>query len=179
MKFRKARALRWRWDPYIWERQRQQVFWEFVVTIHFTPNLWLWHFRMSEGTFEMLCNIIGPSVAPAEFPGQRPIATKKLIAIALYKLASCVEYRVVGETFGVSKTTVYCCVYAICRAIWFKMLNQFIKLPDLPEMQAITHCNLMAHLVPQCTAHWMGPIPQYFPHQIDTRIMWIGKGGPP
>lgn len=43
------------------------------------------------------------------------------------------------ETFAVSKTTVHRCVYAVCRAIQFKMLNQFVKLPNVSE----------AHLVPQ------------------------------
>ena len=41
---------------------------------------------------------------------RKPVPTDKRIAIALYKLATCAEYRVVGETFGVSKTTVHICV---------------------------------------------------------------------
>lgn len=142
-----ASALRRR-APYIWERQRQQDFWEVIVNTHFTPNLWLQHFRMSEATFEMLCNIIGPHVAPIQSPGRPPIATKKRIAIALYKLATCAEYRVVGEVFGVRKTSVHRCVYAVCRAIRFKMLSEFVKLPDVCEAQAIAHRN-STHLVPQ------------------------------
>lgn len=53
-----------------------------------------------------------------------PLTTgSDLIALALLKLACCAEYSVVGETFGVSKTTVHRCVYAVCTAIKEKKIN--------------------------------------------------------
>ena len=97
----------------------------------------------------MLCNAIGPFVGPKPSPGRRPIPTEKRIAIALYKLATCAEYRVVGETFGVSKTSVHRCVYAVCRAIRYKLLAKFVKIPNVAEAQAIAHRNSMKHQVPQ------------------------------
>ena len=69
--------------------------------------------------------------------------------VALYKLATCAEYRVVAETFGVSETTVHRCVYAVCRVIPFKLLNQFINLPNVAEAWAIAHHNSTTHLVSQ------------------------------
>ncbi|CAM4571026.1 unnamed protein product [Leuciscus chuanchicus] len=56
---------------------------------------------MTRPTFEMLCGFIGPDVAPTPGCHRPPVPTRKRIAIALYKLATCAEYRVVGETFGV------------------------------------------------------------------------------
>lgn len=89
--------------PYTWERRCNKAFWEIT---HFTTTLWLQHFRISKTTFQLLCNMIGPCVEPME-SRRRPVPTQKRIAIALNKLATCAEYRVVAETFGVKKTTVH------------------------------------------------------------------------
>jgi len=119
--------------PYVWERRRQQDFWSVVVGQHSPPNLWLTHFRLSKTTFEKLCDQIGLLGAPLPLPVPGPIPTKKRIAIAVYKLATCAEYRVVGEVFGVSKTGVHRSLYAVCRAIQAEMMKEFIRLPDVAE----------------------------------------------
>ena len=54
------------------------------------------------------------------------------ICIALYKLASCAEYRVVAETFGVSKTTVHRCLYLFCNALTERKAD-YIKWYTAPE----------------------------------------------
>ena len=56
----------------------------------------------------------------------------KRICIALFKLASCAEYRVVAETFGVSKVTVFRCLNAFCVAMTAKSYN-FIHFPSSAE----------------------------------------------
>ena len=53
-----------------------------------------------------------------------------------------------GQTFGVSKSTVHRCVYAVCVAIR-EQAKQHIKLPDLGEAQEIADRNNRAHHVPQ------------------------------
>ena len=115
---------------------------------HFTDQLWVENFRLTRSGFEELCQLIGPAVSPASVCCRKPVPTDERIAIALYKLATCAEYRVVGETFGVSKTTVHRCVYAVCFAIR-EQAKQHIKLPDLGEAQEIADRNNRAHHVPQ------------------------------
>ncbi len=97
----------------------------------------------------MLHNEIGPLVNPLMPSHRAPVPTEKRIAIALYKLATCAEYRVVGETFGVSKTTVHRCVYSVCRAIRAHMMSNYIKLPDLTEAREIAERNYTTHHIPQ------------------------------
>ncbi|CAK6983252.1 uncharacterized protein LOC127529067, partial [Scomber scombrus] len=62
---------------------------------------------MTRDTFIELCDVLEPLVAPDVSCPREAVPTRKRVAIALYKLATCSEYRVIGETFGVSKTTVH------------------------------------------------------------------------
>ena len=136
-------------SPYIWEEKRSKKFWEVTVQRHFTESLWLKEFRLSRESFYELCDIIGPFVGPQDLCRRPPVPTEKRIAIALYKLGSCAEYRIVARTFGVSKTTVHRCVYATCRAIKSVMMHQYIKLPDAQEAQEIAARNYSLHHFPQ------------------------------
>ena len=67
------------------------------------------------------------------------------MSIFLYGL---IKDCLLGPYF-VSETSVHCCVYALCRAILFKLLKQFISLPDVSETQATVHCNSTTYLVPR------------------------------
>uniref|UniRef100_A0A3B3C1P4 Uncharacterized protein n=1 Tax=Oryzias melastigma TaxID=30732 RepID=A0A3B3C1P4_ORYME len=130
------------------KRRRVKHFWEIVVE-EFTEELWIQHFCMTRSTFDELCDAVGPLVAPTVRCPRQPVAVKKRIAIAIYKLATCAEYRVVAETFGVSKTTVHRCVYGVCEAICHKLMKKFITLPKEEEAQQIAQRNYESHGLPQ------------------------------
>ncbi|KAL7407457.1 hypothetical protein ABVT39_008684 [Epinephelus coioides] len=104
---------------------------------------------MTRDTFNELCDQIEPLVAPDVSCPREAVPTRKRVAIALYKLATCSEYRVIGETFGVSKTTVHRCVYGVCEAICSKLMKTKISLPDADEALAIAQRNYEAHKIPQ------------------------------
>lgn len=74
--------------PYAPKPIHNRVFWDLVVKRHFKESLWLQYFRMSQLTFEMLCQFIGHG---------------EQIAITLFQLATCAEYRVVGELLSLVK----------------------------------------------------------------------------
>ncbi len=125
-----------------------RLFWEVIVR-DFTEDLWIQNFRINASTFFELCSAIGPLVAPAASCPREPVSTNKRIAIAVYKLATCAEYRVVAETFGVSKTTVHRCVNGVCQSICTKVMKQNIALPNVKEAQQIAQHNYEAHGIPQ------------------------------
>lgn len=54
----------------------------------------------------------------------------KQVAITLYKLPSCCEYRVVGNAFGVHKSTVKKYFYLVVNAINIKLSCKYIVFPD-------------------------------------------------
>lgn len=136
-------------SPETWQRHRSSVWWETDVLDHFTDRQWVTYFRMTRETFENLCEAVGPSLRPNPTSRRPAVPTNKRIAIALYKLASCCEYRVVAGKYGVSVTTVHRCVYSVCRAIRYNLLHRYIHLPSAEEAQQIAYRNSLAHHIPQ------------------------------
>ncbi|KYQ53661.1 hypothetical protein ALC60_04168 [Trachymyrmex zeteki] len=63
--------------------------------------------------FMTLCDLIKDELQPKVqiLKAREPVSVEKQIAVALYKLASCSEYRVVGNTFGIHKSTVKKCFF--------------------------------------------------------------------
>lgn len=51
------------------------------------------------------------------------------VAIVLYKLGSCAEYRVVANQFGVHKSTVKKFVYLFCKGMVDRPITQLIRVP--------------------------------------------------
>lgn len=66
-------------------------------------------------------------------PVRAPISIDKKIAMTIYKLASCCEYRVLGNAFGVHKSTVKKCFYQVVKAINAILLSKYVKFPDEKE----------------------------------------------
>lgn len=80
----------------------------------------------------MICEKLRPHLETSSNYITIPVSVEKKVACTLYKLASCAEYRVVGDVFGVHKSTVHKCFYQVVRAInIFKA--EYIKFPNEEE----------------------------------------------
>lgn len=75
------------------------------------------NFRIGKKTFKWLCEKLRPALKPDPFCIREPLTVEIKVAISLYKLASCSEYRVVGNQFGVHKTSVYRNLKQFCKAV--------------------------------------------------------------
>lgn len=95
---------------------------------------------MSKETFTMLCDIIRTELEPKPLflVSRQPLSVEKQVAIALYKLASCAEYRVVGDVMGVHKSTVRKCLFRVTMAINNVMVKNNIFMPSEDEAQFIS-----------------------------------------
>lgn len=87
-------------------------------------------------------------MAPELATVRSPIPLLKRVCIAIFKLASCAEYRVVGETFGVSTVSVFRCVNAFVFAL-SGLKGQFITFPNNEEAAAIADRIEARHGYPQ------------------------------
>ncbi|XP_011690000.1 PREDICTED: uncharacterized protein LOC105451331 [Wasmannia auropunctata] len=124
----------------IWTKIRSNDFWQRIVGEHFTPTEWLATFRMSKETFITLCDIIRGDLEPKPLflKSREPLSVEKQVAIAIYKLASCAEYRIVGDVMGVHKSTVRKCLFRVTRAINDIMTKNIIFMPSEDEAKFIS-----------------------------------------
>lgn len=89
----------------------------------FSDTEWKDNFRMTRGSFERLCGLMEEVLSPQEVTVHTPIPLKMRVVIVLYKLASCAEYRVVGNQLGVHKSTVKKFVYSFCKRMVSSVIN--------------------------------------------------------
>lgn len=97
-------------------------------------------FRVSKTLFNTICDLLREKLKPKfNFISTKvPTSVEKQVAICLYKLASCCEYRVVGNVFGVHKSTVKKFIYKVVKAINKILMRRHIKMPDSGEAERIS-----------------------------------------
>ena len=66
-----------------------------------------------------------------------PLPLEMRVAICLYKLGSCCEYRLVANQFGVAKSTVQKIIYLFCEGMMSSVAKEFIRVPTTREARAI------------------------------------------
>ncbi|XP_063070484.1 uncharacterized protein LOC134461506 [Engraulis encrasicolus] len=116
-----------------WMRVRSKDWWERVVLLEFDDEEWRQNFRMCRRAFMDLCEMV-PYMEPADNPVRPPIPLVMRVAIVIYKLGSCCEYRVVANQFGVHKATVIKFMTLFCKGmVESGVMNKFIKVPSVEE----------------------------------------------
>lgn len=134
-----------------WMKTRNKHWWKIIVPNHFLNEDWLECFRMKRTTFQFICDELGSELRPAIpfLVSRKPLSVEQKVAITLYYLASCCEYRVVANIFGVHKTSVWRCVHDTVDAINKILLPKFIKMPDINECAMISAAYEARTNVPQ------------------------------
>ncbi|KAM4563474.1 uncharacterized protein PAE49_011528 [Odontesthes bonariensis] len=120
-----------------WMRVRSKDWWERVVLTEFSDAEWRQNFRMTRGSFDKLCALMEPVLSPQDVTVRAPIPLQMRVAIVLYKLVSCAEYRAVATKFGVHKTTVKKFMYSFCRGMVASVVHGLIQLPSAHEARAM------------------------------------------
>lgn len=164
----------------IWKLERSSDFWNRIVNIHYTPKEWIETFRMSKTTFLQLCNLLRDELEPLPqyLQPREPISVEKQVAVALYKLASTCEYRVVGNVMGIHKSSVKKCLYRVVKAINKVMLRKFIRMPDEIEARFIADKFEEKCFIPQIIGSIDGTHIQIIPPKEGYRDFVNRKGWP-
>lgn len=124
----------------IWMRVRSRAYWPNILK-YADEEYWLSTFRMTSDTFLYICDELRDHLKPAHNPfhqAREPIAAEEQVAICLYYLASGSLYRVVGDVFGIHKSTVCVIVHKVCNKIVEKLIQQWITIPDEHECEEIS-----------------------------------------
>lgn len=117
---------------------RSTHWWDTDVLQKFQNDRFLENFRMTKEVFLKLCEKLQPILEPHPEAFNRVLSVQQKVAISLYKLSSCAEYRVVGNAFGVHKSTVHCVLMEFCQAVKTLILPEVVKLPDSVECKEIS-----------------------------------------
>ncbi|XP_018312704.1 uncharacterized protein [Mycetomoellerius zeteki] len=123
----------------IWMKPRSNYFWHKVVLCTYTDSDWIENFRMSKKTFNDLCFLLRPALEPKPLllKSREPLSVEKQVAVALYKLANYAEYSVVGNIFGIHKSTVKKCFFRVVNAVNNLMMKDYLQMPDTYEASEI------------------------------------------
>lgn len=133
----------------VWMKVRSKDWWQRVVLLEFSDLEWKLNFRMSRRSFTRLCELVEGFMAPEEETVRNPIPLIMRVAIVLYKLGSCAEYRVVANQFGVHKSTVKKFVYMFCNGMMTGPIQDLIRMPGEEEASEIARRFEEAHFIPQ------------------------------
>lgn len=135
-----------------WTTTQSTDWWERVVMTEFQPSDWLDKFRMSRDTFFYLCDKLRPRLARQDTSFRLALPVEKRVAVALWRLASNVEYRTISNLFGVGKSTVCRCVRDMCHAIVGLLSSIYLRLPNEQELEDSAQLFLSYWGFPHCVA---------------------------
>ncbi|KAK1152564.1 protein ANTAGONIST OF LIKE HETEROCHROMATIN PROTEIN 1-like [Acipenser oxyrinchus oxyrinchus] len=118
-----------------WTNIQSTDWWERVVMNEFEPCDWLEKFRMSKDTFFFICNKLKPKLARQDTHFRPALPLEKRVAVALWRLATNVEYRTISVLFGVGRSTVCKCVRDVCHAIVSLLKPLYLQEPSEHEFE--------------------------------------------
>lgn len=162
----------------IWMKTRSNDWWTRIVNGYFKEEDWLEAFRMTKPTFEWLCDELRDELLPEEnqIGTREPVSVEKQVAVCLYFLASCCEYRTVGYIFGIHKSTVWKCVHKVVDTINAKLMHRIIVMPDDDECENIAAAFQKKTNIPQLIGAIDG-IFLFFHPVMAIEILLIVKDG--
>ncbi|XP_061599935.1 uncharacterized protein LOC133462621 [Cololabis saira] len=135
-----------------WTTTPSTDWWERVVMTEFQPSDWLDKFRMSRETFFYLCDKLRPRLARQDTSFRLALPVEKRVAVALWRLASNIEYRTISTLFGVGKSTVCRCVRDMCHAIVGLLSSIYLRPPSEQELEDSAQLFLSYWGFPHCVA---------------------------
>ncbi|XP_011174849.3 protein ALP1-like isoform X2 [Solenopsis invicta] len=164
----------------IWQLERSSDFWKRIVNCHYTEKEWIESFRMSKESFIELCDMLRDELEPEPqfLMPREPISVEKQVAVALYKLASTAEYRVIGNAMGIHKSSVKKCLYRVIKAINKVMLQNYINMPNENEANLIASNFENKCFIPQIIGSIDGTHIEIIPPKEGYRDFINRKGWP-
>ena len=117
-------------NPYFWRLPRPNQSW---FEIHYNDrripgDYFRKQLRMNRCTFDILLNVLRPTVTRENTRLRDCIAPEKVLTLSLYRLAHGNSYESIGPVFNVGRSTVLEAVQDVVEAL-FNLRNDYIKFP--------------------------------------------------
>ncbi|XP_026578849.1 protein ANTAGONIST OF LIKE HETEROCHROMATIN PROTEIN 1-like [Pseudonaja textilis] len=120
----------------LWSKCRSSAFWEIVRVKAFSAWEWAENFRVSPGTFDYLCAHLRNAIQRRDTNMRRAIPADVRLAMTLWRLGACTEYRAVEQLFGVSRSTVCKILRDVCEAVVGILTPLYVRPPDPAQVAA-------------------------------------------
>jgi hypothetical protein len=116
---------------------KANAWWQEVFNGANNSEWWRDNLRMSQVTFEFICNDIRPYIESQVTRFRDPISVEVRVAITIWRLATNIEYRTLGGLFGLGRSTVGEIVLDTCDAIPKFLLPKYACVPQSGGLQEI------------------------------------------
>ena len=112
-----------------WSKERSSHGWLSILQTLVDHSWWLHNLRMSHSTFTYICRELAPHISKQCTTMREPIELERRVAVTIWRLATNVEYRTLGELFGLGRSTVGKIVLETCEAIAQHLLQVHVCFP--------------------------------------------------
>ena len=89
----------------VWAYQREDLWFDSMLTDQIFEQHWGSDFHMSRGTFQDIVRVVQPALKKRDTLFQRAIPIEMRVAITLWRLSTGNSFRTVAKTFAVGKST--------------------------------------------------------------------------
>ena len=116
----------------VWTEHRSESWYQNLIQNEFDDSVWRSHFCMSRQNFMKLCEElteVDPEIVKSNTHFRDAIPVPKRVAVALWSLIKGDSYRVVGEQFGIAKSSACEITGKICSTL-YKLKDRYIRFPS-------------------------------------------------
>ena len=116
---------------------RSSYWWDYIILKTFTPSDWMENFRISRETYQYLCQKLQRVIRHEDITLRTAISVEKRVAVTLWCLATCSEYRTIAHLFGLARSIVCVIVHDTCKAIVLVLQKLFITFPSGEQLKRV------------------------------------------
>ncbi|XP_009762418.1 protein ALP1-like [Nicotiana tabacum] len=121
----------------LWVKDRSKAWWEQCNSPDFPEEEFKKAFRMSKGTFDMICDELESVVTKKDTMLRQAIPVRQRVAVCIWRLATGEPLREVSKRFGLGISTCHKLVLEVCTAIRSVLMPKFVQWPDENKMNQI------------------------------------------
>ncbi|GJV68355.1 hypothetical protein Tco_1483864, partial [Tanacetum coccineum] len=130
----------------LWVKERSKGWWKYHDSDECSDVEFRRAFRMSKGTFNMICEELDSGVAKKDTMLRMAIPVRQRVAVCIYRLATGDPLRTVSSLFGLGISTCHKLVLEVCAAIKAVLMPKFLRWPDssyVNEAASSIGCSVM------------------------------------
>nr|GEV73692.1 protein antagonist of like heterochromatin protein 1-like [Tanacetum cinerariifolium] len=121
----------------LWVKERSKGRWEYYNSDECPNDEFKKAFRMSKGTFNMICEELDAVVTKKDTMLRLAIPVRQRVAVCLYRLATGDPLRTVSTLFGLGISTCHKLVLEVCAAIKNVLMPKFLQWPNDERLEQI------------------------------------------